>query len=254
MTVLLSIFILPALLLAMLIIPVVVALIYKGSYTNHLNQLMMGDVMGKKWISPFALGAIIFLVEVLILVGCFGLFMVNHRSSNAQTEIDASDNYSWTWPEGEVPEGEYREFDGDPVEGYDILNRDEGDFHYTVYKRSSPGEENDPEYAICINYTGDGDVKSYMAITQFADNSGASGFGNNGTAGDRYIGVIDTQHIIVRSITEDPENGTETEILDDYDFDVIYNFEVYDMEYDKMIDPTSHSLGSVSINLSKLNF
>ena len=240
MTVVLSIFILPALLLAMLIIPVVVALIYKGSYTNHLNQMMMGDVMGKKWISPFALGAII--------------FMVNHRSSNAQTEIDASDNYSWTWPEGEVPEGEYREFDGDPVEGYDILNRDEGDFHYTVYKRSSPGEENDPEYAICINYTGDGDVKSYMAITQFADNSGASGFGNNGTAGDRYIGVIDTQHIIVRSITEDPENGTETEILDDYDFDVIYNFEVYDMEYDKMIDPTSHSLGSVSINLSKLNF
>ena len=80
MTVVLSIFILPALLLAMLIIPVVVALIYKGSYTNHLNQMMMGDVMGKKWISPFALGAIIFLVEVLILVGCFGLFMVNHRS------------------------------------------------------------------------------------------------------------------------------------------------------------------------------
>ncbi len=253
MTIALGIFILPALLLAMLIIPVVVALIYKGSYNNHLNQMMTGDVMGKKWISPFALGAIIFLVEVLILVGSFGLFMVNTKT-NSKTEIDASDNYSWTWPEGEVPEGEYREFDGDPVGGYDILNRDEGDFHYTVYKRTSPGEENDPEYAICINYTGDGDVKSYMAITQFADNSGASGFGNNGTAGDRYIGVIDTQHIIVRSITEDPENGTETEILDDYNFDVIYNFEVYDMEYDKMIDPTSHSLGSVSINLSKLNF
>ncbi len=253
MTVLLSIFILPAILLAMLLIPVVVALIYKGSYNNHLNQMMTGDVMGKKWISPFALGAIIFLVEVLILVGSFGLFMVN-TNTNTKTEIDASDNYSWTWPEGEVPEGEYREFDGDPVEGYDILNRDEGDFHYTVYKRTSPGEENDPEYAICINYTGDGDVKSYMATTQFADKSGASGFGNNGTAGDRYIGVIDTQHVIVRSITEDSENGTETRIVDDYDFDVIYNFEVYDMEYDKMIDPMTHSLGSVSINLSELNF
>ncbi len=253
MAVLLSIFILPAILLAMLLIPVVVALIYKGSYNNHLNQMMTGDVMGKKWISPFALGAIIFLVEVLILVGSFGLFMVNTKT-NSKTEIDASDNYSWTWPEGEVPEGEYREFDGDPVEGYDILNRDEGDFHYTVYKRTSPGEENDPEYAICINYTGDGDVKSYMAITQFADNSGASGFGNNGTAADRYIGVIDTQHVIVRSITEDSENGTMTRIVDDYDFDVIYNFEVYDMEYDKMIDPTTHSLGSVSINLSELNF
>ena len=254
MSVILSIFMLPALLLAMLIIPVVVALIYKGSYTNHLNQMMMGDVMGKKWISPFALGAIIFLVEVLILMGCFGLFMVNHNSSNTQTEIDASDNYSWTWPEGEVSDGKYREFDGDMVDGYYILERDDGDFHYTVYKNTSPGDENDPEYAICINYTGDGDVKSYMAITQFADSSGASGFGNNGTAGDRYIGVIDTQHIIVRSITEDPENGTETKILDDYNFDVIYNFEVYDMEYDKIIDPTSHSLGSVSINLSKLNF
>ena len=253
MTVLLSIFILPAILLAMLLIPVVVALIYKGSYTNHLNQMMAGDVRGKKWISPFALGAIIFLVEVLILVGCFGLFMMN-TNSNTKTEIDASDNYSWTWPEGEVPEGKYREFDGNMVDGYYILERDNGVFHYTVYKLPSPGGENDPEYAICIDYTGDGDVKSYMATTQFADKSGASGFGNTGTAADRYIGVIDTQHVIVRSITEDSENGTVTKIVDDYNFDVIYNFEVYDMEYDKLIDPTTHSLGSVSINLSDLNF
>ena len=253
MTVLLSIFILPALLLAMLIIPVVVALIYKGSYTRHLNELMMGDIKGKRWISPFALGAIIFLIEILILVGCFTLFMVNH-SSNSRTEIDASENYSWTWPEGEVPEGEYREFNGDMVEGYYILERDDGLFHYTVYKKSAPESDNGPEYAICINYTGDGDVGSYMATTQFADKSGASGFGNTGTAADRYIGVIDTQHVIVRSITDDTENGTVTKIVDDYDFDVIYNFEVYDKEYEDMIDPMSHSLGSVSINLSELNF
>ncbi len=253
MTIALGLFILPAILLAMLIIPVVVALIYKGSYTNHLNQMMMGDVMGKRWISPFALGAIIFLIEILILAGCFTLFMVNNNP-NSRTEIDASENYSWTWPEGEVPEGEYREFNGDMVEGYYILERDDGRFHYTVYKRSAPESDNGPEYAICINSTGDGKVGSYMATTQFADKSGASGFGNTGTAADRYIGVIDTQHIIVRSVTEDSDNGTVTEIVDGYDFDVIYNFEAYDTEYEDMIDPTTHLLGSVSINLSDLNF
>ena len=253
MTVLLSIFILPALLLAMLVIPVVVALIYKGSYTNHLNQMMMGDVAGKKWISPFALGAIIFLIEVLILVGCFGLFMMR-RDTHSQREIDASDNYSWTWPEGEVPEGEYRGFNGDPVDGYDILQRDEDAFHYTVYKRSASGDESGPDYAICISYNGEGEVKSYLANVQFEDNTGSSGFGNVGTADDKYIGVIDTQNIVVRSIIDDPEKGKEIEVLDDVKFDVIYNFDVYDMDYDNMIDTEPHKMASLSINLSDLRF
>ena len=251
MAIALGLLLIPLMLLGILIIPILAALIYKGPYTRHLNDMMAGGIAAKRWISPFAFGLIIFLVELLFIAGLFGLFMMRTDSASQNIEYDASGNYSWTWPESEVPD-EYKAFNGNFVEGYDIAPKNEGDFTYYVYHRTSEGNETDPEYAIFIQYTGSKKAKSYMGNTLFSDKSGASGFGNYGDAADSYVAVIDTEHVVVRSMG-DPSEGIDTVVLTDFDFDVIYEIKVFDADYNSE-NFEDHVVSSFSVNLSDVRF
>ena len=195
----------------MAIIPVVVALIYRGSYNRHLNEQLNSDGTMRKWISPVALGLIIFLAEVIIMVGITAIGIINYsaviKGSGNSSSVDFSDNRTQTYLPGELPE-EYAVFDGSEVEGYLKEEREQDGFHYTAYKLNGGEEIGDADYMLIIDYDGKAIYNQASSSVEFEIGDGSAGQGTMVDKSDRYYVVIDLGRIIYRTVTT--KDGTQS--------------------------------------------
>ncbi len=192
------------------IIPVVVALIYRGSYNRHLNEQLNSDGTMRKWISPVALGLIIFLAEVIIMVGITAIGVINYSALNRDSDnsaVDLSDNRTETYLPGDLPE-EYAVFDGSEVDGYLKEEREQDGFHYYAYKLNSGEKIGDADYMLVIDYNGKAIYNQASSSLQFEIGDGSVGQGIMVDKSDRYDVVIDLGKIIYRTVTV--KDGTET--------------------------------------------
>ena len=260
MAIALGLLLIPLMLLGILIIPILAALIYKGSYTRHLNEQMETGVVSKKWLSPLAVGLIAFLIEILFIVGCFSLFMVRNNSTagyHDYIEIDAKDNQSWTFSTDEVKDTEFSVFNGELVENYAMTEGAEGDFYYYAYHRMA-GPEDMPEYALLVEYRGDKEVNSFVGNTSFGHepNTVFLGNGTENSGDGKVVAIIRPGDMVVT--TTDSKNGvdtTDTVTINKDDVELKYTLELYEPAPDgasEDFDP--EIIDRLTINLSDLSF
>ena len=219
-----------AIVLPMLAIPVIAALIYKVFYNRHLNKQLESGVRGKSWISPFALGLIIFLAQVLIVIG-LGMTYMTDTSRHSVIEYDSPDDRSAFYTQEEVANTPYASFRGGPVSGYWLKEETEGDFHYFIYENDDSVDNILPKYVVLVEYKGNGGVKSAVGTVRI----GSSGQGFLVPASDRYVAVVDTGSMKIYNVDED---GNRTEISEEEYAeelkDSALELSLYNLNYDYM--------------------
>ena len=236
-------------LVLMAVIPVVVALIYRGSYNRHLNEQLNGQLEGtqvRRWISPLALGLIIFLVEVILVVGITVIGMVRFSAARGSGSVDFGLNNTSTYTDEDVPE-EITVFDGSDVDGYLKLEGNDGDFHYTAYKLDSGKEIQEADYVLCIDYNGDSKASEAYASATFDISGSGSALGAQLNASDRYYAVIDVGTIVLKDIiTKDGKEITQETTVKPTDIEIQYDLVLLDlptvdgdsMDFESMTDDT----------------
>ena len=222
---------------------------------------METGVVTKRWISPFMVGLIAFLIEMLIIAGMFSLFMLRGNTGidgyHDYVEINANDNQSWTFSSDEVMDTDYSVFNGDPVENYMMATGAEGDFYYYAYHRMA-GTEDMPEYALLVEYRGDKAVGSFVGNTSFGlePNTVFLGNGTENSGDGKVVAIIRPGDMIVT--TTDSKNGTdvtETVTINKDDVELKYTLELYEPTPDgasEDFDP--EVIDRLTINLSDLSF
>lgn len=249
---------------AMAIIPVVVALIYRGSYNRHLNEQLNGDGTIRRWISPLALGLIIFLAEVIIMVGVTVIGMINYSAltgNSSSGEVDFSDNLTESYLPQDLPE-EYAVFDGGEVEGYAKEERDQDDFHFIAYKHVDGDKIGNADYVICTDYMGDAVYSQVTSNVQFGTKDGSYGIGTSLEKSNRYYCIIDLGGVVYRNVTnKDGVQTTQEYTLKPDDIDVSYDLLLINIPGGSDIDSfdfstlTSDTMaGELKIDLKSLGF
>ena len=241
------------------IIPVTVALIYRGSYNRHLNEQLSGDFPAKRWISPFALGLVIFLIEIVLMVGITVAGIVTFRANiGSGSNIVVDGNESNTYTSEDVPE-EYALFDGYNMDGYEMTEINEGDFHYFCYKKAEAAEVDGPDYVLNIEYTGNSSYDQAFANMEFSDKFGSSSAGTVADASDHYYAVIDTGSMIYKSITYQDGVETSEEVpMKPEDIKVTYDLMLFnditdDIEVSDIDSLTGDAIvGELKVDLNKI--
>lgn len=259
MAVAFGILLIPLMLLSLAIIPILAALIYKGSYTRHLNEQMESGYTSKKWISPLGAGLITFLGEVLILVGVFGLFMARTSSlgGDDHIEINANGCRSWTFSTDEAADTEYAVFNGDLVENYAMTIGESGDFIYYAYHRMA-GSEDMPMYALVVEYRGNKKIGDFVGSTNFGKDPNGIFLGNGApNSGDnRVVVIIQPDDIqVTTTVTENGVDKTETYTVPKEDIPLSYTLELYEptpANAPDSFDPKV--IERITIDLSDLSF
>ena len=140
-------------------LPLVLCLIYKIFYDNHVNKSLQGEKPLKKWLSPIGLFVIIFAVEILLAVGA---------GSSASVRIEQVSA-------GEIDQTILNALDGGEASGFSLQDYSQGDFSCQVYKNTQDALL--PAYVIRLSYTGDKDYGCW-------DTSISGSFGEFGFLGD----------------------------------------------------------------------
>ena len=250
----------------LIIIPVIAALIYNSSYNRYLNEHMADGTMPRKKITPLALGIIIFLIEIILMVGITVIGIVVFRANvggNTEMHTDFSENFSTTYTQENVPD-EYAVFNGAEVEGYDKLeyNSDDGDFHYFVYKRGDGVSDEKAAYVLCVEYKGKAAYNSAMSNIGFTDKDGGQSVGIVNEKSDRYYGVVDLGRVIYRKvINKDGKQMIEERTSPPENMDVQYEMLLFNDFGDGDIDAFDPDImtgdmvsGELRINLTDLDF
>lgn len=249
----------------MAIIPVVVSLIYKGSYNRHLNEQLNGEGTARKWISPLALGLIIFLIEVILVVGItvIGVITFSPIRTEGSTYggVDLSDNHTESWVSGELPD-EYAIFDGKDVNDYSMVRSDRDDFSFYTYKFVGEDKIGDADYVIIADYKGDARYNQAISNVSFLVSGTSFTMGTSLDGSDRYYCIIDLDSIVYRDVTVNEDGQTTNEIIvKPKDIEVSYNLDLMYIPDDSDLDSfdfealTSDTMAAeLSIDISDLDF
>ena len=179
---------------AIIVIPVIIALVYKCFYNRHINS-----GTNKKWISPFAVGIISFLVLTIAVVATVSVAFVSYKASPERAmEIDTTKNNSVTLTEEEFNDSAFTAFNGRGVSGYKLENKKQDDFDYQIYSKISGGPVSMPDYVMIITYTGEKEYRSAFAENTITDKSGSFSQGNNIEKSTKYYVFIDGTNIVFK--------------------------------------------------------
>ncbi|MBR6472350.1 MAG: hypothetical protein IKS99_01300 [Firmicutes bacterium] len=258
MAIAMGLLLIPLMLLGLLIIPILAALIYKGSYTRHLNEQMETGVVTKRWISPFMVGLIAFLIEMLIIAGMFSLFMLRGKTmyeSSNYVEIDSKGCQSWTYSTDEVKGTDYEIFNGDLVENYSMTIEAKGDFYCYAYHRMA-GPETMPTYALLVEYRGDKKFGTFTGYTSFGKEPNSVFLGNDAVnSGDNKVVVIIEPDDMILSTSYIDSDGTDTNFIYKDDVELSYTLDIVQKDPDAPEDSEPFKvLDEVTFDLSAMSF
>ena len=264
--ILLSIIMIPVLLIVFLAVPVAVALIYRTSYNKYLNEQMTGGTKVKKRISPFMLGLIIFIIEVVILVGLFVVCMVSYTVDNHNEVIlmDTLENDTVMCTDEDISD-EYAVFNGSDVEGYNRkeVSSQNGDFHYFVYKRTGNLPDDKPYYVVNVEYKGNADYNCAMTNLRFScEKDSSSGIGMVSKKSSHYYSIVYVGEMTKRKVIQNEGKQIyEDEKVSPEDVQVNYEMllfkapETSDIEsYDFDTFDSNMVTEELTIDLSSLDF
>ena len=203
---LLLIIMIPVLLIVFLAVPIAVALIYRTSYNKYLNEQMTSGTKAKKRISPFMLGLIIFIIEVVILIGLFVVVMVSYTVDNHNEVIlmDPLENDTVMCTDEDISD-EYAVFNGSDVEGYDRkeVSSQNGDFHYFVYKRTGNLPDDKPYYVVNVEYKGNADYNCAKTNLRFScEKDSSSGIGMVSKKSSHYYSIVYVGEMTKRKVIQ----------------------------------------------------
>lgn len=264
--ILLSIILIPVLLIVFLAVPVAVALIYRSSYNKYLNEQMTSGTKAKKRISPFMLGLIIFIIEVVILSGVFVVGVVSFTVNDHNEEIlmDALENDTVIYTDEDISD-EYAVFNGSDVEGYDRKEESSqnGDFHYFVYKKKGNLPKDKPYYVVNVEYKGNADYNCARTNLKFScEKDSSSGIGMVSKKSTHYYAIVYVGEMTKRKVIQNEGKQIyEDEKIPPEDVQVNYEMllfkapETSDIEsYDFDTFSSDTVTEELKIDLSELDF
>lgn len=152
----------------LLLVPLLIALVYKAFYNRHINS---GSE--RRWPSPFAVAVGGCCVQAVILCAIALLANLLYArdtgvSIRSETMIEAFTQENCSSPAYSA----YQRFDGQEVDGYTRESGRQGAFTYCVYRRTD-ADESGADYVVIARY--DGDAAYNMASVEEVVNSRSGG-------------------------------------------------------------------------------
>lgn len=152
-------------LLIALVLPAVIAVIYRRSYNKHANAQLMNSMNTSKkkktWLPPLGVLLICygvsFTVLFPILYVLFGIFLVIGELGMSYNSVYTHEDY---YP-GDA--------NGSARYGYVLEEHDKGNFHYYLYTKKKENTEDGSDYILIVDYKGDKEIKSYLRTALFSE-------------------------------------------------------------------------------------
>ena len=154
------------LLLMVLVLPAVIAVIYRKSYNKHANnQLINTDKSKKKktWLPPLGVLLISYGVSFTVFLPVLSMIfmawaVVGGLEMSYNSVFTRTDYYP-----GDA--------DGSAKYGYTLEENDKGNFHYYLYTKKKENTEYGSDYILIVDYKGDKEIKSYIQTALFSESS-----------------------------------------------------------------------------------
>lgn len=187
--------ILIGLMLIALVLPAVIAVIYRKSYNKHANnQLINADTSKKKktWLPPLGVLLISYGVSFTLFLPALWMIFVAWAVVGG---LDASYNSVFTRTDTYPGDA-----DGNAKYGYTLEENDKGNFHYYLYTKKKENTESGSDYILIVDYKGDKEIKSYVQTALFSEVSSDGNIDEfidceyNYGEGTRYYADINTAY------------------------------------------------------------